>query len=48
MSKRAYTDKIAAMFALSQCRKSGKMGNPNRREKRVYEYKGKFFITSHK
>lgn len=33
-SKRRYKDKIAAMFALSQCRKQTAYGN--RQEKRVY------------
>lgn len=44
--KHAYRDEIAAMFALSQCRKAGTMGNPNRKEKRIYKFKNKFYITS--
>lgn len=36
------------MFALSQCRFSGRKGNANRREKRVYEYKDNYYLTSQK
>lgn len=32
--KRKYKDKIAAMFALSQCKKQAAIGN--RQEKRIY------------
>lgn len=47
MGKVKYKDKIAAMFALASCRKAGERGCPNRKEKRIYKYKGSYYLTSH-
>lgn len=46
--KRKYKDKIAAMFALSQCRKQTATGN--RQEKRIYfcDKCGFYHLTSKK
>lgn len=45
-TKRKYKDKIAAMFALSQCRRQTAVGN--RQERRVYYCLicGKWHLTS--
>lgn len=41
--------KIDAMLALYSCRRAGRLhNNHNRHEVRVYEYKGKFYLTSKK
>lgn len=45
MSKIKYKDKIAAMFALSQCKRSPK---GKRRECRVYCHEGAWYLTSKK
>lgn len=34
------------MMALANCKKCGEKGNPNRNEKRVYYYKGYWYLTS--
>lgn len=46
MGKIKYKDKIATMFALASCKKAGEKGHPNRKEKRVYEYKNSYYLTS--
>ena len=45
MSKRKYKDKIAAMFALSECKRSPK---GKRRECRIYYHEGGWYLTSKK
>lgn len=48
MSKIKYKDKVGALFAIAMCRKAGKKGNPNRREKRAYFENGSWYVTSKK